>query len=128
MLGSSTGRRPAEPVPDKDSDELREALALRRHALNTTHSHNVERTDHDSTLATSQRNNDLIADHSGVLGMLDAKNLSAAAVNLERPEWCVFQKLPHLFKHAQSYNARPAGASQPTGFNWAKTVRRALKT
>jgi hypothetical protein len=65
----------------------------------------MQRTDHAGVLVIGQSHNDLMADHCGVLGVLDPISLPTAAMDFKRTERRVFQELANLFEHGARYNA-----------------------
>jgi hypothetical protein len=73
----------------------------------------MQRTDHEGMLAIRQRDDHALADDSRVLGMLDPKNLTAAAMNLKGAERHARQKMSHLFKHGAKLRCPWASGKPP---------------
>ena len=92
---------------------------LRCYPLNSTDAHNVQGTDHDCILVIWQSHHDLLADDCRILRMLNAEDLSAAAMNLKGPKGSALQELANLLKHTLGY-ARPTEARKTVECAWLR--------
>ena len=68
--------------------------------MDPAYGNDVKRAYHDRVDVIGKGHHDLLTNNCCVLGMFHAEDLSAAAVNLKRPEWRVSQEASHLLKHA----------------------------
>jgi hypothetical protein len=75
--------------------------ALRRHLIVTDYTHDVQSAEHDRVLSIRQRYHHPMLYDGGVLRMLDPKDVTAAASNLERAKGCLEEQELDLLEHVR---------------------------
>jgi hypothetical protein len=67
--------------------------------LDAADANDMQGADHYGVPVICQSHDDLMPDYGGILRVLDPKDLSAAAMDLERAKGRVLQELAYLFEH-----------------------------
>ena len=85
--------------------------ALRRDLLDAGNADDVQDVEHDRILAVGKRHHHRMIEDGRILGVLDAKDIAAAATNLERPKRRLLEIHSDLLKHVRTLLRRELEAS-----------------